>query len=202
MVVSVFLTSTTVVFNHFAEGSQIQTYDFVRKPHKQILLQANWHVLFYCTIDMFCFSLLHKILEVLLKGAASRKESIRSKESDTKPVVPNRGAIYNIQGCRELIRFSIYHWKDIFKMSPNLKPNCYACRKLYFSFVGCRKAKKVWTTALLSSYRTQSIYFAYEVGIISSYSNRICYRKIAKSRTKDAWELHAALRTVFENHFL
>jgi len=23
---------------------------------------------------------------------------------------------------------------------------------------------------------------------------------IAKSRTKDAWELHAALRTVFENH--
>jgi len=58
---------------------------------------------------MFCFSLLHKILEVLLKGAASRKESIRSKESDTKPVVPNRGAIYNIQGYRELIRFSIYH---------------------------------------------------------------------------------------------
>ena len=34
---------------------------------------------------------------------------------------------------------------------------------------------------------------AYEVGIISSYSNRICCRKIA-------WKLHAALRTVFENH--
>ena len=46
----------------------------------------------------------------------------------------------------------------------------------------------------------QSIYFAYEVRIISSYSNIICYRKIAQSRTKDAWELHAALRTVFENH--
>jgi len=27
----------------------------------------------------------------------------------------------------------------------------------------------------------QSTYFAYEVGIISSYSNRICWRKIAKS---------------------
>jgi len=50
-------------------------------------------------------------------------------------------------------------------------------------------------TALL-----QSIYFAYEVGVISSYSNRICYRKIAKSRAKDACVLHAALRTVFENH--
>ena len=25
------------------------------------------------------------------------------------PVVPNLGAIYNTQGCRELIRFSIYH---------------------------------------------------------------------------------------------
>ena len=46
----------------------------------------------------------------------------------------------------------------------------------------------------------QSINFAYEVGIISSYSNRICYRRIAKSRKKDGLELHAALRTMFENH--
>jgi len=46
----------------------------------------------------------------------------------------------------------------------------------------------------------QSIYFAYEVDIISSYSNRICYRKIPKSRTRDAWELYADLRTVFDNH--
>jgi len=44
----------------------------------------------------------------------------------------------------------------------------------------------------------QSEYFANEV--ISSYSNRIGYRKIAKGRTKDAWELHATHRTVFENH--
>jgi len=34
------------------------------------------------------------------------------------------------------------------------------------------------------------------------FSNRICYRWILKSRTKDAWDLHAALRTVFENHCL
>jgi len=46
----------------------------------------------------------------------------------------------------------------------------------------------------------QSTYFAYEVGIISSYPNRICCRKNAKSRSKDAWELDAVLRTVFENH--
>jgi len=45
------------------------------------------------------------------------------------------------------------------------------------------------------------MYFSCEVGVISSYSNGICYRKIAKGRTKDALELHAALRTVFENHF-
>jgi len=44
------------------------------------------------------------------------------------------------------------------------------------------------------------IHFAYEVSIISSYSNRICYWKIAKCRTKDAWELHSALRRVIENH--
>ena len=71
----------------------------------------------------------------------------------SKTVVPNRGAvapwgaICNTQGCRELIRFLLYHWKDIFKMSPKLNPNCYGfatrCRKLYFRFVGCRKPKKV-----------------------------------------------------------
>jgi len=46
----------------------------------------------------------------------------------------------------------------------------------------------------------RSLYFAYEVGIISSYLNRIFYWKIAKSRTKDAWELHGVLRTVCENY--
>jgi len=33
VVVNDFLTSTTVVLNYFAEGSQIQTYVFVRKLH-------------------------------------------------------------------------------------------------------------------------------------------------------------------------
>ena len=46
----------------------------------------------------------------------------------------------------------------------------------------------------------QSIYFAYKIDVISSYSNRICYRRNHKNRTKDVWELQAALRTVFENN--
>jgi len=66
--------------------------------------------------------------------------------------------------------------------------------ELYFSFVGCRKAKKVGNHCIIEI--LQSMYFAYEVGIISSYSNRNCYRQIAKSRTKDAWELHTALNSV------
>jgi len=33
VVVKVFLTSATEVLNHFAEGSQIQTYDFVGESH-------------------------------------------------------------------------------------------------------------------------------------------------------------------------
>jgi len=57
------------------------------------------------------------------------------------------GAICNTEECRELIRFLLYHWKDIFKMSPKLNPNYYGfatrCQKLYFCFVGCRKPKKV-----------------------------------------------------------
>jgi len=33
VVVSIFLTSSTVVLNHFAEGRQIQAYDFVIEAH-------------------------------------------------------------------------------------------------------------------------------------------------------------------------
>jgi len=32
-VANVFVTSTTAVLNHFPEGSQIQTYNFVRETH-------------------------------------------------------------------------------------------------------------------------------------------------------------------------
>jgi len=34
VVVKVFLIATTVVLNHFAEGSQIQTYHFIKEPQK------------------------------------------------------------------------------------------------------------------------------------------------------------------------
>jgi len=51
VVVDVFLTSSTTVFlNHLAEASQIQTCEFVREPHKNILPQNNWHV--YCTNEV------------------------------------------------------------------------------------------------------------------------------------------------------
>jgi len=49
VVANVFFTSAAVVLNHFAEGSQIQTYNFVREP------QVNWHVLFYCTNEV-CYT--------------------------------------------------------------------------------------------------------------------------------------------------
>jgi len=35
VVVDVFLTSATVILNHFPEGSQIQNYDFGRQQHKK-----------------------------------------------------------------------------------------------------------------------------------------------------------------------
>jgi len=54
VVVNFFLTSTTVILDRFAEGSQIQTYEFLerfatRQLTRFVLLQR---------------SLLHKILEV------------------------------------------------------------------------------------------------------------------------------------------
>jgi len=39
VVANVFLTSTTVVLNHFTDGNQIQTYDFVRKQARS---QRDW----------------------------------------------------------------------------------------------------------------------------------------------------------------
>ena len=45
VVVNVFLTSTTVVLNHFAEGSQIQTYEFLESRTKKI---------YHKTIHTFC----------------------------------------------------------------------------------------------------------------------------------------------------
>jgi len=55
-------STTVVVLNHFAEGSKIQTYDFVREPHQKFLPKVNLHVLFYCTNEV-CYT----TLEVLLK---------------------------------------------------------------------------------------------------------------------------------------
>ena len=62
--VNVFLTSTTAVINHFAEGSQIQTYTILLEKRKENLPHVN---------------LLHKILEVLLKDTVYWKESFPSK---------------------------------------------------------------------------------------------------------------------------
>jgi len=42
--VNVFLTSTTVVLKHFAEGSQVQTYEFLESRTKKI---------YHKTIDTF-----------------------------------------------------------------------------------------------------------------------------------------------------
>jgi len=52
-------------------------------------------------------------------------------------VVPHWDAICNTQGCRKLTRISIYHCKDIFKMSPNLILKCYGFA------TGCSKPQKV-----------------------------------------------------------
>ena len=67
-----------LILNHFIEGSQIQTYNFVREPYKKF---------YHKSIDTFSLiaqSLLHKILEVLLEETAYWKESFPSKESGTK----------------------------------------------------------------------------------------------------------------------
>ena len=68
-----------MVLNHFAEGSQIQTYKFLHSRTKKF---------YHKTIDTFCFIVLMKFvtqnLAVLLKDIAHRKGSFPSKDSDTK----------------------------------------------------------------------------------------------------------------------
>jgi len=74
VVVNVFITSTTVVLNHFAEGGQIHTYDFVRLP------QVNSHVLFYCTNEV-CYTNYRGVTD----GHYLSKGILSQQESDTKP---------------------------------------------------------------------------------------------------------------------
>jgi len=54
-VVNIFLALRAVVLNHFAEGSQIQTSNFDREPHKKNVSQINWHISFYCTNEV-CYT--------------------------------------------------------------------------------------------------------------------------------------------------
>jgi len=72
-----------VVLNHFAEGSQIQIYNFVREPHKKF---------YHKSIDTFGFSALTKSVTQKIRGVTEsywktlhtyRKESFPSKEWDT-----------------------------------------------------------------------------------------------------------------------
>jgi len=44
-----------VVLNHFAKGSQIQTYNFVKELHKKFYHKVNWQVSFYCT-NKVCYT--------------------------------------------------------------------------------------------------------------------------------------------------
>jgi len=62
VVVNVFLTSATVVLNHFTEGSQIQTYDFVREPH----------TIFTTSIDKFSFIALSKSITQNIRDVTKR----------------------------------------------------------------------------------------------------------------------------------
>jgi len=63
VVVNVFITSTTVVLNHFAEGSQIQIYNFVGEPHKKILPKS---------VHTFCFIAVTKSVTQNIRGITER----------------------------------------------------------------------------------------------------------------------------------
>jgi len=62
--------------------------------------------------------------------------------SQPYPAATPCGAIYNTQGCHELTAYVLQYIfeKYIFKLSSNLKENCYefftGCRKLHFSSTG------------------------------------------------------------------
>jgi len=71
VVVNIFLTSTTVVLNHFVEGSQMQTYDFVREPHKKFCHKS---------IDTFCFI-------ALTRSATQNIRDVNERHSLSKKIL-------------------------------------------------------------------------------------------------------------------
>jgi len=80
VVVKIFLTSTTVVLNHFAEDSQMQTYDVVREAHKKI---------YHKSIDIFCFIALTRSATQNIGGVTERH--CLSKKILSQQVVGNWG---------------------------------------------------------------------------------------------------------------
>jgi len=52
-----------VVLNHFAEGNQIHTYNFVREPHKKF---------YYKSTDTFCFIALTKSVAQNFRSVTER----------------------------------------------------------------------------------------------------------------------------------
>jgi len=63
VVVNIFLTSTTVVLNHFVEWSRIQTYKF---------LDSRTRKFYNKTIDKFCFIVLTKSVTQNCRGVTER----------------------------------------------------------------------------------------------------------------------------------
>jgi len=63
VVVNVFLTSTTEVLNHFAECSQILTYEF---------LESHTNKFYHKSINMFCFIALTMSVAQNIRGVTER----------------------------------------------------------------------------------------------------------------------------------
>ena len=71
-----------MVLNFFAEGSQIQTYNFVGEPHQNFLTQFNLHVLFYSRTKSVTQNIRHFIERML--RATQRVSGSRMRPSEPR----------------------------------------------------------------------------------------------------------------------
>jgi len=123
----------------------------ITMPHSSCRGERNCSVAVVLNVSWFIV----KRFKDLLKKDVSKSETgflyttmaVVSKRGVASPQHPWQGAPDNLQGCPELIRFSIYHLKVHFQsvIRPQSKFLCvrHWVPQLCFYFVKCRKPKMV-----------------------------------------------------------
>ena len=170
-----------VVLSLFSQWSQIQTYDFVREPYPRNT-QVSWHICFKAER-----SLLHKILDVLLKDCwGPHKLWLRgacgSQNSGWEPLLKRSLHKNSLNKLFAQFRHTVHtHSLTLTFDFSNLWKKCYRFTHAFFT-----QYKTTWLSAIIS-HRLAAVHDK-----MSAFSSRVArskWTKNAKSLVKNVKSL-------------